>query len=131
VGYTRTPKVYKLAFADDTDYPGLEVAVRGMSLGQLLQARASTDDSDAVADMVELLADRIVSWNLEDEQGRPVPTTREAMLTEDADMILDICSQWQQAIAGVSAPLVSDSSSGETSAVESIPTEALSGSLAS
>lgn len=132
MGYKRTPKLYHLKFGEDTDYPGLEVAIRDTSLGQFLAARATGADGDPIAGMVDLLIDRIHSWNLEDDQtGEPVPTTREAILGEDSDMIFDIVRMWQQAMTGVAAPLDDASPSGETSEEASIPMEALSPSLAS
>lgn len=134
MGYKRNPKIYKLIFGDDTDYAGLEVQVRTINLGQLLEARTGTSSDtskDVLQANVELLAERIVSWNLEDEDGTPVPPTFEAMLAEDDDLIIAIINRWQAAVSGVPDPLPESSPSGEPSLVESIPTEALSPSLAS
>lgn len=131
MGYKRNPKVYRLKFADG-DYEGLEVAVRSISMGQLIKFRTGGDDEkDATEEMVELLAERIVEWNLEDETGTPIPPTLDAMKAEDSDFIMAIINQWTDAVAGVKAPLDETSNSGVTSPVASIPTEALSPSLAS
>lgn len=132
MGYKRNPKVYRLTFAEDTDYPGLEVQVRTLSLGQLLAIRAKGQaGEDATSGMVDLFADRLVAWNLEAEDGTPVPATREAVEAEDDDMILAVINRWQEAMAGVPAPLDSGSPSGPPSAVESMLTEIPSESLAS
>ncbi|MGW3135892.1 hypothetical protein [Streptomyces sp. NPDC001139] len=133
MGYKRNPKIYKLVFGEDTDYAGLEVQVRGMSTGQIIAAKTgkAVDGRTSEEAMMELLADRIVSWNLEDEKGNPVPPTLEAFLEEDEDLMGAIINHWTQALAGVPDPLPDSSLSGEPSLVESIPTEALSPSLAS
>jgi hypothetical protein len=79
----------------------------------------------------ELFMDRLVGWNL--GRGRaPVPPRVEAVEDEDDDMVIAITNKWTEAVLGVPAPLESgDSSSGETSAVESVLTEIPSESLAS
>lgn len=133
MGYKRNPKIYKLKFGEDTDYAGLEVHVRGMTTGQVIAAKTGKDEDGKgpLESMLDLLADRIVSWNLEDENGVPVPATRDAFLNEDEDMIAAIINHWMEAAAGVPDPLPQSSPSGEPSLVESVPMEALSGSLAS
>jgi hypothetical protein len=126
VGYQRNPKVYKFTFDDTTDYPGLEVQVRTLTMGQLLEVWSGKGTSSAT---FEVFASQIVSWNLEDEAGQPVPVTREALLAEDDDMIQAIVKKWIAEVMGVPAPLESDSGSGETSAAElrlaELPSESL------
>lgn len=134
MGYKRNRKLYKLVFDQDTDYAGLEVVVGTVTMGQLLTMRTGKQDDDGkdgVQASVELLADRIVEWNLEDEDGQPVPPTLDAMYGEDDDLILAIINRWTDAISAVRAPLQQSSPSGEPSLVESVPMEALSESLAS
>lgn len=128
MGYKRNPKVYDLKFDETTDYPGLEVQVRTLTMGQL--AHVWSADGSALA-TYEMFVDRLVSWNLEDENGTPVPTTREAIEAEDDDLITTITKKWTQAVMGVPAPLVDSSSSGGTSPAESVLTEIPSESLAS
>lgn len=130
MGYKRNPKVYAIAFGEDTDYPGLEVQVRTLSLGQLIDVRSRADE-DGTKAMVDLFAERLVSWNLEDEDGRPVPATLDGIRGEDDDLILAVIRHWQDAMRGVPAPLESGSGSGVTSAVESRLAELPSESLAS
>lgn len=130
MGYRRTPKVYNIKFADDSAYPGLEAQLRSLSTAQFLAAEGRTEAN--MREMVELFADRLISWNLEDDKtGQPVPTTLEAVLAEDWVMIDDIFTEWLSAIRGVPAPLETNSPAGETSPEVSIPMEPLSPSLAS
>lgn len=132
MGYKRNPKVYNLRFQDG-DYTGLEVQVRSLSMGQLIAIRTGKDEDgkDATEGVVELLAERIVGWNLEDEDGTPVPPTLEAIKAEDHDLIEAIIEQWTTVVAGVKDPLPESSPSGEPSPVVSIPMEPLSESLVS
>jgi len=129
VGCKRNPKIYKLVFDEDTDHPGLEVQVRSLSMGQLLKVWAGDGTS---AGTFEMFAERLISWNLEDEvTGEPVPTTREALEAEDDDLINAIIKLWIAEVMGVPAPLESGSGSGVTSPVESMLAEIPSQSLAS
>jgi hypothetical protein len=133
MGYKRNRKIYHLVWADG-EYEGLEVNVRTLNIGQLIEAKTGkgVNGKDGLEGNVELLASLIVDWNLEDEvTGEPVPATLEAMKNEDDDLILAIISRWMEAVSGVAAPLDTPSPSGEISQVASIPTEALSPSLAS
>jgi hypothetical protein len=75
VGFKRNPKIYHLKW-EDGDYAGLEVRIRSLNMGQLLQAKSgqSANGKDGLEGTVELLADRIIGWNLEDEEtGEAVP----------------------------------------------------------
>jgi hypothetical protein len=128
VGYKRNPKIYNLVFDETTDHPGLEVQVRTITMGQLVKVWSNEGGS---VDTFEMFVDRLVSWNLEDENGTPVPTTREAVEAEDDDLIMAITRKWSQTVMGVPAPLGGDSNSGEPSAAESVLTEIPSQSLAS
>ena len=130
MGYKRNPKVYSIVFDETTEYPGLEVQVRTLSMGQLVKVW-TTDGMNSTA-TYELFMERLVGWNLEDETtNEPVPTTREAVEAEDDDLINAIIKLWLAEVMGVSAPLESGSDSGVTSPVEALLTEVPSESLAS
>jgi hypothetical protein len=129
VGYKRNPKIYNLVFDETTNWPGLEVQVRTLAMGQLVSIWSGEGGSSART--FELFMSRLVGWNLEDEDGNPVPITREAVEAEDDDMVVAIQRRWTDAVLGVPAPLGDSSSSGATSPVESALTEIPSQSLAS
>lgn len=136
MGSRRNPKQYKITFAEGTDYAGLEVTLRSLSIAQIEASRAADGDEDetiseAVSRHCRMVAGRIVSWNREDEDGVPVPPTLDSLRDEEPDLILAIVGKWTGAIVGVPAPLDEGSNSGEESAVESILTEIPSQSLAS
>lgn len=132
--------IYTLAF-EDPDYAGMEVKTKSLSVGEMIKASALmalSDDSlpaeQKLAHMGEafdLFSKALLSWNLEEEDGTPVPCTRDGMDTLEMPMISGLITAWVKAAAGASDPLNNDSTSGQPSLVESIPTEALSPSLAS
>lgn len=126
MGFKRNPKIYNLVFDETTDYPGLEVQVRTLTMGQLVSVWAGEGGRS-----FDLFMDRLVGWNLETEDGEPVPVTREAVEAEDDDMIQAIVKRWTDAVLGVPAPLDGNSNSGGPSAAESVLTEIPSQSLAS
>lgn len=127
MGYKPKRKIYTLVF-DGEEYEGLEVRIRGLNTGQVMDidtARADGGDA-AIVTMLQLMAEQLVEWNVEDDDGFPVPTTFEGVRSLDIDFNWAIIDAWQTAAAGVPAPLESGSTSGEPSLVASIPTETLS-----
>lgn len=129
MGYRR--KTYKLVFADE-EFDGLEVRTRGGSIDHLVQLTAITQLGAELVkpaghahrdEMYQLLAGRLLSWNLEDDQGQPVPVTVEALRQQDWPLVLGIAHAWMSAVAGVSRPLDSDSPSGQPFPEASIPME--------
>lgn len=134
MGSRRNPTVYKLVFGDDTEYAGLEMAMRSVTIGEVGRFRgmgSSETEADAQEKLLDLITSRLISWNREEEDGTPVPATREGLEGEELDFLYVVIDKWNQAIRGVAAPLESSSPDGEISPEASIPTEALSSSLAS
>jgi hypothetical protein len=137
-GYQRS--TLKLKF-DDPDLDGLEVRVKRMPIGDLLAVTTLSELGGAIAEMgeqlgklLDTLSDALLSWNLEDAHGNPVPTYKgepahdvvsdgggvtrvpsTGLYSVDIDLILSIVEGWMSAAAGVSRPLPRSSSSGEPS----------------
>lgn len=134
-GFVPKRKVYSLDFAD-TDLDGLEIRLRGMTTGELIDAmekrEAATDaGSSEFAELLELMAAKVVSWNVTTEGGQPVEPTVAAFREQDPEFNIGIIDAWTTAINGVPAPLEQPSPDGEPSLVASIPMETLSESQAS
>lgn len=132
-GYRRAHKVYKLVFADP-DMDGLVVRVRSIRIGELRELitlaqldldHVSAADADKVGRMFEVFADALISWNVEDDQGEPVPATLAGVSTQDGDFILLIVREWLN-IFTVAGPLGNGSSPGGRSLEESLAMEPLS-----
>ena len=129
MGYQR--KTYRLVF-EDPEFEGLEVRTRGASIEHIATWQAivsqgvtlvSPEGVESRNAAYSLLADRIIDWNLDDEQGQPVPVTPEEMAKQDWALLLQIGRAWLTATAGVPRPLEADSPNGEPSLEVSIPME--------
>lgn len=106
-GYRHKAKTYKLTF---DDYPGLEVVTKSASinvLSKMMRLAVEVDgvgtddltaeDIDKMDELYAGFAKALVSWNLEDEDGTPVPTTVEGVRDQDPDFILSIIMSWAEA----------------------------------
>ena len=139
-GYVRKRRVYRLRFEDE-ELEGLVVKVRSTSVGGLLEFMGflamGTDDEPTAEDVAKVaalfegFAEVLVEWNVEGEDGQPVPATLEGVRTQDADFVMDIMRVWFQAVTQPPAPLPATSSAGGPSAVPPLPMEPLSPSRAS
>jgi hypothetical protein len=144
VGYKPRRTTYTLVFEDE-EYEGLEVKVTSISLGAMVELRGLATLKDKIdrkeisgeeaisasLKMFRTFADALVSWNLEHEDGTPVPATLDGVQTQDLDFIMVVIGAWTSAVAAVPGPLGAPSSSGEPSLAASIPMEISSPSLAS
>lgn len=137
-------KTYLLTWKDEDErHPlhGFEVKLKGLTLGDMqtvtsLQSLqkdlAETRDMSLLDPFVDLLEKKIISWNLQDEEGQDVQPDREGIINLDMTVLLPMMSKWmEQAGGGLSTPLSKGSSSGTTMPVDSIPMEPLSPSLPS
>lgn len=135
MGYKTKVKTITIRFAEDHQLHGAEACLRGMTFGEWeVAAGLDGGEGDKGGDGIKRFFDHLVSWNLEDEDtGAPIPPTAEGAKKVDKDLITGLNNAWVNALIGVhdADPLPENSASGETSAVESIPMEALSESLAS
>lgn len=134
-------KTYRLVFPEGTEWAGLEVRLRGLSVDGLTKLATLADLKDVDSDdfspeMIEklepvwqVLAYGLISWNLEDENGEPVPV--DSFRGEDMGMLLAILNEWSETVGGVTAALKARSSGGKPFPEGSLPMEALSPSQAS
>lgn len=120
MGFKRKRKLYKLTFADP-DMDGLQVTMHAIPVGVVLELQAASEKTDGNARLFEIMSEALVEWNLENEDGTPVPATKEGVMTQDMDFVMAIITSWTEAISGVSAPLASGSTSGETFPEASLP----------
>lgn len=135
MGYVRKPKVYRLVF-DDPDFEGLEIRMRSsVTTGQYLDIEelisSGQRDRAAVERMFSVFADMLVDWNLEDDDGNPVPADLMALYSLDLGFVMSIIEAWTEVMVGVPAPLSNSSTGGDPLEEASIPMETLSGSRAS
>jgi len=142
VGYKRRKTIYRLVFEDE-EFDGLEVRAYAPPLGFLEQAMqmgalVGRPADDLSPDEIELLhglftgfAGYLVSWNLEEDDGTPVPATLEGLRVQDLAFVFSIIDAWLDSIGEVAGPLGQSSNAGSPSLVASLPMEPLSPSLQS
>lgn len=127
MGFRKQKITYNLVWPEDHDYHGLEVLTKSLSVSELMDLtrmaeKANAADADMAADasdkMLSTFAKSLISWNLEDEDGTPVPATRDGISDQDMAFVQSVLAEWMGAVAGVSAPLdkasASTGISGET-----------------
>lgn len=138
MGYTRA-RTIRLTWADG-EFAGLEIRARRVSietffdLAPLIDGQLNVSDPQGREELRALFAqfgEVLVSWNVEDEDGTPIPCTAEEFVRQDPAFVREVLDEWAAAISGVSAPLEQPSPAGEPFPEESLPMETLSPSLAS
>lgn len=129
MGYQR--KTYTIKWPEGHVHHGLEVKLRGLSGADLLKvsslrnrASENVNGLEEVGEAIDIMAGRILSWNLEDD-GVPIPPTAENIRGEDFGMVMDILNSWVKAVSSVPAPLGAPSNSGGEFPEVSIPMETL------
>lgn len=115
MGYKPKFKVHELTFGPE--YDGLQVTARGVSVGEFLEISSGVTLGRAY----ELLAQNLVSWNLEDADDKPIPATREELDKLDRLLVDHMADQWIAAIQRVPTPLEPSSPAGGPSLAASIP----------
>ncbi|NED75281.1 hypothetical protein G3I51_23745 [Streptomyces sp. SID9944] len=137
MGYRKTQRRIEVSLKGHAVYgQDAEVPVayaRGKNLDEYLRLQGFTepdegDERSLVVRQLEEFADSLISWNLEREDGTPIPCTREAFFAEvDNDLALVLATEWIERLGGkTDAPLPQSSPAGEPSPAASIPMEPLS-----
>jgi hypothetical protein len=136
MGYRRTKKKYRLTFEDE-DLAGLEVLMGSLSIAEFMElteastaAQAAGDTAgNAVTGLLEKFAGSIVSWNLEDEDGSPVPATFDGVKAQELGFVMSVVMAWMDAVAAVDPTSRASANGTGTFPEVSLPMEPLSLSL--
>jgi len=136
MGFERKPKVYNIRFAEDHEFFGLEFKMHpvdvdfykkfvgtAFKLAEFKDVSESEDLGDQldvlnkIADVLDamrkLFADKLISWNME-ENGKPIPADINGVRLLDDEEFQKITSEWLEAVGGISPDLKKESSVGET-----------------
>lgn len=132
MGYREQPNTVTLTFAEGDELHGLEAICHGMSIGDFM-AFTGWDGSEGAGTgkTIEHFHESLISWNLEDADGQPIPVSESR--NRPHRLILRLNNAFVEALTGVhkSDPLPESSTSGETSPAPVIPMAPLSQSQAS
>lgn len=118
MGFRPEPKQYKLTFSDIPELDGLEVVMGSVSVGEFnelmrlaLPKAVSEETLEANDKTLELFASKIVSWNLDGANGKPLKPTVENIRAQERSLIGSIITGWQVAL--VTVPKRSETPSGD------------------
>lgn len=122
-GYVPKRTLYKLDFAE-TEHAGLEVTTKSASMAALLDILGLADSVEAAglknADRAQmdklfgLFDEVLVSWNVETDDGEPVPASKDGLLSQDPEFVMTVIGAWAQAMTKAPPPLPKGSSGGPT-----------------
>jgi hypothetical protein len=135
MGFRPEPTIYNLSF-QGTPLDGLHVRMSCCTLGEynyMLRSafvggepdaegnvKLSLETLDANDKVIDLYLKYLISWDLEDMAGQPVPTTREGFETLERTMVGQLIGAWQTAMVNIPNPSNSPSSNGSTSEEQSL-----------
>ncbi len=124
MGYVPRRTQYKLDFSQ-TEYDGLEVVTRSASMATLLgileladEAEQATSGKEGLAKLDQLFGlfeGVLVSWNVESEDGKPVPASKAGLLTQDSAFTLAVIQMWAREMTQAPPTSPTASGSGATS----------------
>ncbi|MEU4804308.1 hypothetical protein [Actinosynnema sp. NPDC023587] len=95
-----TGRIIELRWPGDHALHDMKVDIRPPSVAALdfLGDRPKVDDNDAweayAHRKVELCAEHVVTWNLEDGDGQPLPRTGDALRGFDGGAIIELLDAW-------------------------------------
>ncbi len=137
--HTVKRKILNISFEKDSEHHGLEIRAGSVSFGRIL---AIADQAEALRagnaidaargglasarEFVDEFTGALISWNAVDEDGQDIPPTREGLLSQDIEWVLDILLTWFDSMVSVPSPLGESSTSGKPFPEESMPMEPLS-----
>ena len=125
--FKRERRQYDLTF-EGGELDGFECIMTGVSLDDFLdlaslEAELSTPAGrtrENIERQFSVLGEHMSSWNLDDDDDKPVPCTYEQLRTFDFDFALAIFRGWMRAMHTVPEDLGKESSSGGTSPERSL-----------
>jgi len=99
MGYRPTRIPCKLDFTG-TEYDGLEVVTRPMSVLLDVMAGAAKEDADSFRHMAATFAYALESWNVEDDDGQAIPADLDGLLSQDPRFVSAVITAWSVALGG-------------------------------
>jgi hypothetical protein len=82
--------------------------------------RIDKETLDANEWILDLFVNHLLSWDLEDLAGQPVPTTREGVDDQERTVVAQLITSWQIAMVTIPNPSNSTSSNGSISEEQSL-----------
>ena len=101
MGYRPKREPVKLDFSG-TEHDGLEITARSVPMSVMLDLLAVTGAQEPTAyrHVTTTFAYALESWNVEDDDGQPVPADLDGLLSQDTGFITAVIKAWVAAMAG-------------------------------
>ena len=104
----RIPDKVALITFDGTDYEGAEVRAKlnvNFRYFSEIQATVAEGSTNGLK-VAELFGETaLISWNLEDDDGNPIPANADGMATIPVELVNLIVGNWAEAVADIPDPL--------------------------
>jgi hypothetical protein len=106
VGYRPRRTLRKLDFSG-TEYDGLEIIMRPVPMSVVYdvaeRCAVAPQDPAAARHVAATFAYALESWNVEDDDGQPVPADLDGLLSQDPQFVFAVIAAWMAAMAGMAA----------------------------
>ena len=101
MGYRPKYGICELDFSD-TGLDGLRIAVRPVPFSVLLDIASATgsQDPEALRHFAATFAYALESWNVEDDDGQPVPADLDGFQSRDPRFVLAVMRTWMASMMG-------------------------------
>lgn len=128
MGYKKVPTIYTLEDVDGEK--GLIIRMKSLRIGKLRRLvqiiEADNEDlSKFLGEIFDLIGEGLVSWNLEEENGAPVPADRAGVEELEMGLIMGLLSEWIDVMTGAGEELGKDLPSGGPFPGQPVTMEAL------
>ena len=115
-GYRLKKRRLKLEF-EGGFYEGVEIGCNLSASAGLVKEVQDAAIGEDIDILYALARDQVIlDWNLEDEEGNPIPLNDEGFRQVDHNLVMTIINSWLQNIGKIDHPLESASSNGHTPA---------------
>lgn len=108
---------------------GLHVKLKSLKFGEVRRLIALMDEDDKDVEIMnqisQRLADSIVSWDLQEEDGSPIEPSLDAIDDMDFKEVMELTDKWLDQLTGPSDELGKDSTSGVKFPGQPVTMEAL------
>lgn len=127
MGYRKSINVITLDMNEK--YPGLVIRMKSPSLGKLRKLMMTLENEDLSHEMIggiiDLISGHLLSWTLEDENGRELPCNADEVGDLDLPMLMELAFAWIGKVSNVDDDLGKGSQSGEQFPGQPVTMEAL------
>jgi hypothetical protein len=135
MGFRYDPTVFNLSF-EGTNLDGLHVKMGCTTIREynaMLTLAEEGSSAKKVAELnerwEELFLKYLIEWDMQDSEGQPFPTSREAFGILDSRIVAQLVTAWQMAMISVPNPSKTPSPNGNSSVEASLGLGSASSSL--